>query len=543
MSANAAQLKGKLNSFKGELKSSNAAIFTVQETHYATKGKIQIPNFEIFEAIRKKKKDGGTIIGAHLALKPMLIKEYSEDFELIVIEIVVGGKDIRVISGYGPQETWPENERMPFFLALEEEIHKAEMLGKSIILQMDANSKLGPGIIDMDPHGQSQNGRVLAGIIERHRLIVVNSLKDKCLGLITRRRVTQESIEESIIDFVITSDDLEDNIESMLVDEEKKHAITGYIKTKRGSKTVESDHNPIVSKFNFKWRKSIQKRKIEMFNLKNTECQKKFKELTSDTNFLSSVFDNDNDINSVTKKFLKRLTGVLHKSFRKVKICEKTNKALEDLFKKRTVLRTKTDADSIEELKKVEEELAEKCAKDNRDKIKEEISGIKCEEGGIHSGRLWRLRKKLFPKSRDPPTAMKDPDGNLVTSEEEIEKLAIQTYQKRLQNRPMKEDLHHIRKQKEELCSRRLEAAKKNTTPPWTMNDLEKVLKSLKKNKARDPLGLANEIFHPDVAGEDLKIAILKLMNKIRFDQRYPEALELRNISSIWKLKGSRNEF
>ena len=49
MSANAAQLKGKLNSFKGELKSSNAAIFTVQETHYATKGKIQIPNFEILK--------------------------------------------------------------------------------------------------------------------------------------------------------------------------------------------------------------------------------------------------------------------------------------------------------------------------------------------------------------------------------------------------------------------------------------------------------------------------------------------------------------
>ena len=40
MSTNAAQLKGKLNSFKSELKAYNAASFTVQETHYATKGKV-----------------------------------------------------------------------------------------------------------------------------------------------------------------------------------------------------------------------------------------------------------------------------------------------------------------------------------------------------------------------------------------------------------------------------------------------------------------------------------------------------------------------
>ena len=39
MSINAAQLKGKLNSFKSKLKLFNAAIFTVQESHYETKVK------------------------------------------------------------------------------------------------------------------------------------------------------------------------------------------------------------------------------------------------------------------------------------------------------------------------------------------------------------------------------------------------------------------------------------------------------------------------------------------------------------------------
>ena len=33
--------------------------------------------------------------------------------------------------------------------------------------------------------------------------------------------------------------------------------------------------------------------------------------------------------------------------------------------------------------------------------------------------------------------------------------------------------------------------------------------KNLKKQKSRDPYGLANDIFMPEVAGDDLKIAIL----------------------------------
>ena len=40
-SINSAQLKGKLTSFKSELKLSNAAIFTVQESHYELRVKFR----------------------------------------------------------------------------------------------------------------------------------------------------------------------------------------------------------------------------------------------------------------------------------------------------------------------------------------------------------------------------------------------------------------------------------------------------------------------------------------------------------------------
>ena len=510
-STNAAGLKAKVESCKYEIKDTNAAIFTIQETHFEKKGKFRVEGFEVFESIRKNKKDGGTLIGVHNALQPVLIQEYSEQFELIVVEVNISGRELRIISGYGPQESWPEEERLPFFLALEEEINKAEMLGKSIVIQMDANSKLGTEFVENDPHVQSPNGHILSEIIIRHGLIVGNGLKTKCTGLITRKRVTKEATEESVIDFVIVSSDIEDSIESINIDEERNHVLTRYTKTKAGVKKVESDHNPIISKLKFCWSKSQQKQREEIFNFNNDKSLKMFKDLTTNTNFLSSVFDSHKDLNILTKKFLKRLNGCLHQCFKKIKISGNGNKEIDELFNRRKVLKTKVDDKSREELENIEKELANKCANNNYIKIKNEIAGIKCEEGGIHSGKLWKLRKKLFPRSRDPPTAMLDGTGNLVTSQEKIEAIALETYQKRLENRDIIENLSDIKTEKEDLCARRLEVAALNKTPEWSIEDLQKVLKYLKLNKSRDPLGYANEIFRPEVAGDDLQLAILKL--------------------------------
>ena len=121
-----AGLKNKIQSLKHEIKAAKAAIFTIQESHFSKKVKLKIENYEIFKAVRKKAK-GSTLIGVHKALNPILIEEYCEDFELLVVEIKVNNKEIRIITGYGPQETWPEAERIPLFLALEQEIVKAEL--------------------------------------------------------------------------------------------------------------------------------------------------------------------------------------------------------------------------------------------------------------------------------------------------------------------------------------------------------------------------------------------------------------------------------
>ena len=117
---------------------------------------------------------------------------------------------------------------------------------------MDSNSKLGPEIIPKDLHKQSPNGKILAGIINRHGLIVANSLGSKCEGTITRKRETINSVEESIIDHVLISEDLEEELESMKIDEEGSNTLTKIVKTKKGKKKKSSDHNPIITKFKIK---------------------------------------------------------------------------------------------------------------------------------------------------------------------------------------------------------------------------------------------------------------------------------------------------
>ena len=72
------------------------------------------------------------------------------------------------------------------------------------------------------------------------------------------------------------------------------------------------------------------------------------------------------------------------------------------------------------------------------------------------------------------------------------------------------------------------------------MEDLEKVIKDdLKSKISRDPDDNSNELIKQ--GGQDLQIAILTIMNKIKNQQIYPEVMEKVNISSIYKNKGKRN--
>ena len=46
-------------------------------------------------------------------------------FELILTVVKIANKKIRIITGYGPQENWKDEDKIPFFVSLEKEIVNA----------------------------------------------------------------------------------------------------------------------------------------------------------------------------------------------------------------------------------------------------------------------------------------------------------------------------------------------------------------------------------------------------------------------------------
>ena len=62
------------------------------------------------------------------------------------------------------------------------------------------------------------------------------------------------------------------------------------------------------------------------------------------------------------------------------------------------------------------------------------------------------------------------------------------------------------------------------------MSELDKVLSSLKPGKSRDPSGLICDIFKKPVCGTDLKLSLLKLLNKTKETQQIPNFFSFSNI-------------
>ena len=124
------------------------------------------------------------------------------------------------------------------------------------------------------------------------------------------------------------------------------------------------------------------------------------------------------------------------------------------------------------------------------------------------------MKKKLAPKNTiDPPAAKIDKFGNLVTDKKGLEELYLETYKDRLKPNEIADGLEDLKSLKEYLFRLRLKYASQQISDDWSYSDLEKVLKSLKNGKARDPHGHIYELYK--YGGRDLKYSLLKFFNLI----------------------------
>ena len=73
----------------------------------------------------------------------------------------------------------------------------------------------------------------------------------------------------------------------------------------------------------------------------------------------------------------------------------------------------------------------------------EELAKTK-DQPKLDSQRFWKVKKKLCPRTKDPPSVMLDSHDNLLTTDKAIEDRAIEVYKERLNNNDIKPHLSKV---------------------------------------------------------------------------------------------------
>lgn len=553
--ANANGLKAKKESLFNIINEIKPSIITIQETKLRKSGQIKIPGYQNFERVRTGISGGGLLTSVLEDLNPVLIATSNDEAEIITVEANLGTERIRVINAYGPQEDDETQHIHSFWQQVEEQVLQAKDDNCFILIQMDANAKVGNEIIKGDPHKMSNNGRILLDIVKRQNLQIANS-QHTCKGTITRQRILENKTEQSVIDFVIICAKLFEYLLETRIDEDKVYALSRHIKTKNGPRTITSDHNTIFSKFSISFNKQPRRIRKEYFQYKCEEGKKLFFNETSSTTKLSSCFEGKGNENVLknANKFYKTLKGMFQKCFKKVRVRNGnvnligTNSIQTKMsVKKQLQIFLKNNTCKIagniarKKIVEIESALTKEASESNFKTVKDHISTIETLEGKFSQLGWWKLKQKLFPIQADPPMAKKDKNGNLVSAPGSLKNLYLETYKNRLRHRKMKEEYLDVFYLKSELWRNRFANITDIKTPPWEMKHLNLALKSLKNNKSMDPNGMINELFKDDYIGDDLKRALLSMFNAIKNQHVIPSFMNHQNITTIYKNKGPRS--
>ena len=278
------------------------------------------------------------------------------------------------------------DKKLSFWQTLQQEINAARNVNSMILIQMDANAKLGKKIIKQDPHNITENGKLLKDLIESESLSLLNS-SDLCKGAITRHRVTKNNEERSILDFILVCEKMVEYFELMFIVEERNFPLTKYATTKGVRKIVESDHNILYAKFSIDFKNSPWKqRRGEVFNLKNPECQAKFTEVTNDSLKLRKCFNESQTFPDQCNRFFKSLDDILHQCFRRIKVGKPMkNTEIEELLHQKSKLKVFLSQDISQEQKLnaekkltwIEEQISRLSSSRNMKIVEEQDLGLK----------------------------------------------------------------------------------------------------------------------------------------------------------------------
>ena len=453
----------------------------------------------------------------------MLIYKGDSESEVLVVQVEMKNISIRIIAGYGAQECAPVVVREKYRNDMEEQIVRAYLAGCEVLVAEDANAKLGPDALPGDPHPMSENGRLLDGMIRRNGLLVVNT-SDKCEGgPITRKRLVDGKLEQSCLDFILTSAKIGSHLTWALIDKDQIFGLTKYCTTKGNPSVKRSDHFTLLAQFDICENPVIHKRE-EIFKLRDENGLALFKQMTQQNEKLRRCFDGGN-IEVGCEKWYKEVEKIMHQCFRKIRITDSPPKstldyeihcALADLkMLKEQLVQSNSMLKPVLQLEITKQELKIAILQGGKCKhiINEDMKSLLV-DGAFSFNDAWKLKKKMFPRSHDSPFAVYDKEDNLVTDYMSILDVMKEEFVFRLRNREIKDEYTDLKELKDYLCRLRLNIARNKDFKLWNIDQLMKAISKLKTNKCKDPHGHINELYKN--MGKDGLYSLLDMLNEIK---------------------------
>ena len=96
----------------------------------------------MFPAVRTKIYGSGLAIAIKHGICTAVTIDEGENVELALVKLIIGSKQIRLISAYGPQEYSSKQETDDFYENINIHLNRALIAGESVVLAGDFNAKL-----------------------------------------------------------------------------------------------------------------------------------------------------------------------------------------------------------------------------------------------------------------------------------------------------------------------------------------------------------------------------------------------------------------
>ena len=212
--------RSKKDSLKQILCEHDVDILLLTETKVHTGSSIKLEGYQLFPAVRSKRQGGGIVVAIKYGLCSSIMVDKGDEAEFITVRFRFDDQHIRLVLVYGPQENDSVNKIQDFYDSISVQVERANLAGDSVFLVGDFNAKSGAEIIRGEIHQISDNGACLNGIIEKYNLAVLNAL-GICSGTFTWVK-NKIPVEKSVLDYVITSQDLVSSVNSLKIDEAKE---------------------------------------------------------------------------------------------------------------------------------------------------------------------------------------------------------------------------------------------------------------------------------------------------------------------------------